>query len=579
MNREAALRRRQNSSSEPTSAAASPVPSQTPSTAVALSSEGGLLVDEERRRVLQHDVAANTVVKVQATAGCGKTRLLQAYAQARPRSSFLYVAFNKDLQEIKHAEFAAAGATNITVKTAHSVAFGAMAHELRLSSRLTPIDRNTRKTLQQLGNDEVSYPQATAVKETLQAFTRSIDLLLCLAHVPYDAKHRDRVLGYAEQIWEDVASGGSSGVEHDEYMKLFQLLTPAMRFRKALQKYDVILLDEAHDLTPCQCDAFTAHDQYRVIAMFDPHQCINQFRGADGVAFLSAMPGLSFTLAKTFRFGNPLAAFVRNFIVAAKPHHSAFEIEPANVTTTIEAMADVTDAVARVGGGGLVVLARTNVQLLQTAHALLHRGVRQIGWLGKFGSEFGSGGLKEWRQLCKFSKGSCGYQGWQAGKYNSYKRAHLGSGDGLTKSYITDPATTSRLLFLEAVGPAGLELMLIEIENALGETIREQPQLFKGRLEQKVSTKPTILFSTVHKAKGLGWANIYVDEDVLQYEDEDQEGCLDSRWGANGEDSKMEFKGEELNITYVALTRATQQLMLHHTVADRIRKAFGVSLP
>ena len=52
------------------------------------------------------------------------TRLLQAYAEARARSRFLYVAFNKDLQEIKHAEFVAAGATNITVKTAYSVAFG-----------------------------------------------------------------------------------------------------------------------------------------------------------------------------------------------------------------------------------------------------------------------------------------------------------------------------------------------------------------------------------------------------------------------------------------------------------------------
>ena len=52
------------------------------------------------------------------------TRLLQAYAEARARSRFLYVAFNKDLQEIKHAEFVVAGATNITVKTAYSVAFG-----------------------------------------------------------------------------------------------------------------------------------------------------------------------------------------------------------------------------------------------------------------------------------------------------------------------------------------------------------------------------------------------------------------------------------------------------------------------
>jgi len=54
------------------------------------------------------------------------TRLLQAYVETSTRASsrFLYVAFNKDLQEIKHAEFVVAGATNITVKTAYSVAFG-----------------------------------------------------------------------------------------------------------------------------------------------------------------------------------------------------------------------------------------------------------------------------------------------------------------------------------------------------------------------------------------------------------------------------------------------------------------------
>jgi hypothetical protein len=48
------------------------------------------------------------------------TRLLQAYVEARASSRFLHLAFNKDLQEIKHAEFVAAGATNINVKTAQT---------------------------------------------------------------------------------------------------------------------------------------------------------------------------------------------------------------------------------------------------------------------------------------------------------------------------------------------------------------------------------------------------------------------------------------------------------------------------
>ena len=69
----------------------------------------------EQQRIVRSGAAR---LAVQAGAGAAKTTTLCAYAQARPRSRVLYVAFNKAIQ----LEAAARMPANVTARTTHSLA-------------------------------------------------------------------------------------------------------------------------------------------------------------------------------------------------------------------------------------------------------------------------------------------------------------------------------------------------------------------------------------------------------------------------------------------------------------------------
>jgi F-box protein, helicase, 18 len=62
-------------------------------------------------------------IKINAVAGSGKTTTLVAYAQARPQQRILYLAFNKSVKTEAVKKFNEKKITNVTVETAHSLAF------------------------------------------------------------------------------------------------------------------------------------------------------------------------------------------------------------------------------------------------------------------------------------------------------------------------------------------------------------------------------------------------------------------------------------------------------------------------
>jgi F-box protein 18 (helicase) len=70
----------------------------------------------EQQRIVNSSAAR---LAVQAGAGAAKTTTLCAYAQARPRSRVLYLAFNKAIQ----LEAAARMPANVTARTTHSLAW------------------------------------------------------------------------------------------------------------------------------------------------------------------------------------------------------------------------------------------------------------------------------------------------------------------------------------------------------------------------------------------------------------------------------------------------------------------------
>ena len=131
----------------------------------------------------------------------------------------------------------------------------------------------------------------------------------------------------------------------------------------------------------------------------------------------------------------------------------------------------------------------------------------------------------------------------------------------------------------ETNGAKAAKKMIDSIEQALGETLSQQHGLYKGKFGPTAG-RPTVLFSTIHKAKGLGWENVYVDEDVLQCDlDGTNQDEVSSMLFGNGANHGDEMAEEEINVAYVAFTRATRQLMIHEKVVMRCKDVLHCELP
>lgn len=69
-------------------------------------------------------ISATGDIKINAVAGSGKTTTVIEYAKTRPAgSNILYVAFNKSVKIEASKRFADIGLNNVTVETAHSLAY------------------------------------------------------------------------------------------------------------------------------------------------------------------------------------------------------------------------------------------------------------------------------------------------------------------------------------------------------------------------------------------------------------------------------------------------------------------------
>jgi len=83
-----------------------------------------LTIEQEAICEAARDLGAKSLLKIQAFAGAGKTTTLAAIAQSLPQRKFLYLVFNRAAADEAHLKMP----SNVTVRTAHAVAFRSLAH-------------------------------------------------------------------------------------------------------------------------------------------------------------------------------------------------------------------------------------------------------------------------------------------------------------------------------------------------------------------------------------------------------------------------------------------------------------------
>ncbi len=467
-------------------------------------------------------------IQVQALAGTGKSTTLREIAKAIPEKNFLVLCFNaaNALESNKHKD----KPSNVVYSTVHSLAYNEIVIKNKLKNSLQNyLDYNDISGLDVLASSlAVTSKQAAAelsilrkaVVHTIQDFCKSDSRMLhdfctesLTAYFEYDYDKYERVLKklvhitheYGIKVFSDEAK-----INHDVYVKLYQLgskqiSTVTDKISKKSMTIDVCMLDEAQDSNAVTL-AILKQQQMQTIVVGDDNQALYAWRGATGVAnkFINYS---QLELTNSFRFGSVIADMA-NVILASK------------TDLTVKGLGTAKDIVTKAH------LCRTNASVIEAGIGYMNTGARifvNIDINDLFSKLYHI-------QACYFN---------EKPKYPNKELVN-----------IVDKATLKELMAINKD-----IAQLSNLQRLMSTTFGNLTQA-KSKFTALCTTadKADITISTIHRSKGLEWDSVVIDEDFVQFrEDEDTDECpIEAMWQ----------DVEKTNMLYVAITRAKVECAL-----------------
>jgi F-box protein, helicase, 18 len=489
----------------------------------------------------QYDIINSTGnIKINAVAGSGKTTTVIEYAKSRPASSkILYLAFNKSVKLEAIKKFADKGLDNVKVETAHSLAYRHIVFQNSYKVKAQGYKTNEIAELLNLqGNGEkhTEYIVANHINKFIAYFCNSncqkVQDLNYLDTVS-DSKAKAFVTTYYNYILNQSRlllskmDKGEIEITHDFYLKKFQLSNPKLH-------YDYILFDEGQDASPAMLDIFFKQSATKVI-VGDTHQQIYSWRYA--VNSLEKADFKTYNLSTSFRFSQDIANLAMGVLQYKK---IIDKYEPIPITGKGNSQERKTKA----------VLARTNLGLLLKAieYVTEKKKVNHIYFEGNISSyTYADDGTSLYDVL------------------NLYNSKHHLIKDNMIK-------TMKDLAELEDYIEKTEELqlgMMVEIVKEYGNEIPNIIKVIKEKhVENDEKEKAAMIFSTVHRCKGMEYdaiqlVNDFINKEKLEKLKEDKKSAIHL--------SKL---NEEINLLYVAVTRTRNAIHIPETLMP---DAFPVS--
>lgn len=478
-------------------------------------------------------LSAKGNLKINAVAGSGKTTTIIAYAKQLPKAvSGIYIAFNKTVKEEAALKFASFGLSNFKVETAHSLAYKHIVAQKGYTLKANgykPHELPSILNMQDSGEKHYEFIVSNHILKLVSLFCNSskqkveeVDYLAtidnektyqfvqnCLPFIVLQTR-----LFLAKMFNKEIE------VTHDFYLKMFQLSNPIL-------PYQYILFDEAQDASAAMLDVVLKQPSTKII-VGDTHQQIYSWRYA--INSLEKVDFETLHLTNSFRFNDNIAMLANEILGYKKDIFDKVAIENVigiGSTSTIQTKATI---------------ARTNIGLL----------VEAIGFVTN-------------------SKKSTSI--YFEGNINSYTYADDGTSlyDVLflynnQQSKIKDTLLKSMKVFAdleEYVDKTGdVQLgMLVEIVKEYENEIFDILKLLKEKhlpLDKKNSAN--MIFTTVHRCKGLEYDEVYLAEDFITKEK------IDKHIEQGVDDLKLIKLNEEINLLYVAVTRTKTKLNIPYSL-------------
>lgn len=309
---------------------------------------------------------------------------------------------------------------------------------------------------------------------------------------------------------------GEIEITHDFYLKKFQLSNPQLNF-------DYILFDEGQDASPAMLDIFLKQKATKVI-VGDTHQQIYGWRFA--VNSLENTDFKNFNLSTSFRFNHQIA----NLAMEALRLKKHIDREP-HIAITGKGNSNEMKTKA--------VLARTNLGLLIKAIEFLtgKKKVKRIYFEGNINSyTYADEGASLYDVL------------------NLYNEKHYLIKDKLMKAMKNIDELED---YIEKTEDNQLGMM-VEIVKEYGNEI---PNMIKAIKEKHVGNdereKAEIIFSTVHRCKGMEYDDIHLVNDFIS-----EEKLMKIKEDNKEKEINTDKLNEEINLLYVAVTRTKNSIQI-----------------
>lgn len=482
-------------------------------------------------------------IVVNAVAGSGKTfTIVNACKQlAMPKQDILFLAFNKSIVDELSVKIGAYA----EVRTCHS--FGMSALYKAFGGRKPIVKQDKWRNIAQNRFGAVYGDDLTpsVLAQTMSLFDKCrLDLI---QKGQYDkiyaiADHHGIILEgdfVADMVSELL--GDAYKLPIDNCIDFTDMLTLSVTAcKRYVPKYRIVFIDECQDLDTSKRELMLlASKGGRFVAVGDPKQAINGFAGADCDSFgkLVSLPNtIELPLSVNYRCGSDIIKLAQDIV----PHITAHEGAICGQVVTAN------DLTKDLFGRNAMVLCRKNAPLVSTALKCIANGITA--------TIKGKDIAKGLENLIKKVGGKTQSLTTLANKFDSYverETAKVAKKHGITKDMAEQLPTIvglkDKIACIDAV-------MAYYNPTSVNQLIESIDQLFSDyRMNDAVT------FSTIHKAKGLE-----ADKVVILCPDK-----LPLMWKGQL-DWQLE---QELNLKYVAITRAKRQLTILNMSESELLKS------
>lgn len=452
-----------------------------------------------------------TLTSEQTAVVASKANLLavDAFAGTGKTSTLVEYATARPSKRILYIAFNKSVATeakerfpqNVECRTTHSLAFGSVG----------------RQYADKLGNPapfeiaqrfNCNAKRAKHALQTISSWLCSTDTEVSEDHVDVEAVGADRpreiaaVVDLAQSVWAEMQNlRSATKMPHDGYLKLWVMSKPKLR-------YDIILLDEAQDTNPVTLELVLAQKAHASLVLVgDKHQGIYGFRKAlNAMELVKADERIAIT--QSFRFAQGIADVATRLL-----RHFKGELLAVKGRDDLQASWQVDQSKHH------AIIGRTNAGLFTEAARMVVCGQEpRIHFVGGFDSYL-------------FGKVLDAYYLWS------------------DQRQLIKDSTILNFTCFEHFRAYGQEVSdaevkaLVKVVEAYGTQV---PDIYNAiKSAETIQARSTVTLTTAHKSKGLEWEQVYLADDFIELPPDDDD-----------------FDREEINLLYVAVTRAIRAVRL-----------------